>query len=93
MDIGEVIAAEIVSGVFVVDGINGIRSHIGPFGGFGHRRADLLFELDRRPAHRVMHIENRRAGILANRRGICPGKVNIFEDGLQRPAGSGTGLL
>ena len=86
MDVREVLAAEVISGVPIVDRVHGVRAHIRAFGGFCQRSADLLPQLPRGPSLRVVDIKNRRTRILADRRGVGSRQLDVLEDRFQSAA-------
>jgi hypothetical protein len=86
VDRGEVGIAQVVAGVLAGERIDRVGAQVRALGCLHHGGLDLLAQLARAPAFGVVHVEDRRAGVLADGRGFGARNLYIFDDGFQRAA-------
>ncbi len=84
-------AAQVVAAILVVNRIDGIGAHVIQPRGLFHGAADLRLKFECAPALGIVDIEDGRAGILADGRGLGAGEFDIFYDRFQRAAGGRAG--
>jgi len=81
---GGKVNAGVVAAVLAGETVHSVRPQIAFLGGDGARLANLVGQLARGETQRVVNGEDGRAGVLADRRGLGAGHLNILQDRVQR---------
>ncbi len=75
------------SGVLSGHGVDRVRPQVAPVGRLTNRLDELIFQLPRAEAHRVMDPHDRGSGVLADRRGPLAGEIHVVQDGPESTLG------